>query len=179
MNNRKRFLIVAAALGIAAGIVACSTVEVSTDFDPAASFGQYKTFSIAPLKEFDEITAGRIETALSQALQAKGLQKTAEKGDLTVAVAAKISNQKQINSTGYGGYGWGGRWGGGMSTTTVQDIPVGTLVVGLVDTSTTKLVWRGTATKTLEAGSTGQQKQEALNNAVNKMFEKFPPGSAK
>ncbi len=180
MSNGKRFLVIGSAVALLAAIVACSTVEVSSDFDPAANFSQYKTFAFAPMKEFNEITAGRIETAITQALEAKGLKKAADKPDLAIEVAAKISNQKQINSTGWGGYGWGGYgWGGGMSTTTVQDIAVGTLLVALVDANTNKLVWRGTATKTLSEGSSGEQKQEALNNAVKKMFAKFPPGSGK
>ncbi len=180
MDKVRRLLVVTAALGLAAGIVACSTVTVSTDFDPAAAFGQYKTFGFAPMKEFNDIVAGRVETAITQALEGRGLKKAAEKPDLVVEVAAKISNQKQVTSTGWGGYGWGGyRWGGGTSTATVQEIPVGTLLVGLVDASTNKLVWRGSATKTIDEGSTGPQKQVALNDAMVKLFAGFPPGSGK
>jgi len=183
MNSSKKMLVVVAAIGLVAGLVACATVDVTSDFDPAANFASYKTFAVASMPEFNSITAGRIQTAITQALQAKGLTPVAENPDLSVEVAAKIANQKQINSTGWGGYGYGrygyGGWGGGMSTTTVQDIAVGTLVVGLMDASAKKLVWRGTATKTLDESTTGQEKQQVLNDALTKMFSNFPPKGGK
>jgi hypothetical protein len=182
MNNTKRFLVIAAALGLAAGLIACSTLTVSTDFDPAANFTQYKTFTVMPLEQFknNTITADRIKAAITQALQAKGLQPASEAADLQINVFAKLSKETQVTSTGTGYGGWGYRgWGGGMSTTTVQNVNVGTLVVDLVDAKTTKPVWRGMASDTIDQKSTGQQKQEALNYAMNQMFEKYPPGAGK
>lgn len=44
------------------------------------------------------------------------------------------------------GYRWGS---GGMSTTTVQEIPVGELVVDMADVKNKSFVWRGTASDTL------------------------------
>jgi len=181
MNNTKQFLAVAAALGLVAGLMACSTVTVSTDYDPAANFSQYKTFTIMPLTQFEKIplTADRIKAAITQALQAKGLQSASDTADLQIQVFAKLSQETQMTSTGgYGGWGYRG-WGGGMSTTTVQNINVGTLVVDLVDAKTNKPVWRGMASDTVDQSSTGQQKQEKLNYAMNKMFATFPPGAAK
>jgi hypothetical protein len=179
MKSAKRFLVIAAALGLVAGLVACSTVNVSTDYDPAANFAQYKTFTVMPLTQFQNnpITADRIKAAITQAMQARGLQPVSENADLQVNVFAKLSQETQINSTGYGG--WGYRWGGGMSTTTVQNVAVGTLVVDLVDAKTDKPVWRGEASDTISPSSTGEQKQEQLNDAMNQMFAKYPPGGGK
>jgi hypothetical protein len=154
---------------------------VSTDYDPAANFAQYKTFTVMPLEQFknNTITADRIKAAITQALQAKGLQPTSDTADLQIQVFAKLSQETQMTSTGgYGGWGYRG-WGGGMSTTTVQNINVGTLVVDLVDAKTDKPVWRGMASDTMDQSSTGQQKQEKLNYAMNQLFAKFPPGAAK
>jgi len=183
MKIKTRFLVIAAGLGLAAGLVACSTVTVSTDYDPAANFNQYKTFTVMPLEQFknNTITADRIKAAITQALQARGLQPGPDTADLQINVFAKLSKETQMTSTGTGGYGygWRGGWGGGMSTTTIQDIAVGTLVVDLVDAKTNKPVWRGTASKTLEGETTGEQKQQTLNDAMTKMFAKFPPGGGK
>jgi hypothetical protein len=66
-----------------------------------------------------------------------------------------------------------------MSTTTVQNLNVGTLVVDLVDPKTNKPVWRGIASDTIDPKSTGEQKQEALNYAMDQMFAKYPPGGGK
>jgi len=181
MNNTKRFLVIAAVLGLATGLVACSTVTVSTDYDPAANFAQYKTFTIMPLEQFKNIpiTADRIKMAITQAMQARGLQPASGPADLEVNVFAKLSQETQATTTGgYGGWGYRG-WGGGMSTTTIQNVNVGTLVVDLVDSKTNKPVWRGMASDTIDPKSTGEQKQEALNYAMNQMFEKYPPGAGK
>jgi len=182
MKINKRFLVIAAGLGLAACLVGCSTVTVSTDYDPAANFNQYKTFTVMPLEQFknNTITADRIKAAITQALQARGLQPGPDTADLQINVLAKLSKETQMTSTGGGYGGWGYRgWGGGMSTTTIQNIDVGTLVVDLVDAKTNKPVWRGMASKTIEQSQTGEQKQQALNDAMNKMFAKYPPGGGK
>jgi hypothetical protein len=60
-----------------------------------------------------------------------------------------------------------------MATTTVDNIPVGTLVIDMYDTSTKQLVWRGLATDQLSDKPDKDTKK--LEKAVNKMFDKFPP----
>ena len=47
-----------------------------------------------------------------------------------------------------GGWRWHG-WGTGMTTTTVEKIPVGTLVVDIYDCSSRNLIWRGEAQEQL------------------------------
>ena len=76
-----------------------------------------------------------------------------------------------------GGWGWR-RWGGGFgdgfgtSTTTEETYKVGTLIVDLFDTSTKKLIWRGSASDTLSDKS--DKNIKTLNSDVHKMFEHFP-----
>ena len=182
MNDTKRLLVSAAALVLAFGLVACSSMTVSTDHDPAASFAQYKTFTVMPLEQFKDnpITGDRIKLAITQALQARGLTPATGTADLQVHLFAKLSKETQITSTGggYYGYGWHG-WGGGMSTTTVQDVAVGTLVVDLVDSKTEKPVWRGIVSDTISGSSTAKQKHEKLNYAMNQLFAKYPPEAGK
>jgi hypothetical protein len=180
MKYAKNWLMPVAGAVLVAGMMGCSTVTVSTDFDPAADFSGYKTFTIAPLTQFNQIVAGRVQAALTQALQGRGLQPAASGGDLTVGVAAKIGKQTQITSTDYGyGYGYGWRGGGGMSTATVREVPVGTLVVDLVDAKAKKLVWRGIASDTMDTEATGEKRQANLNAALVQLFASYPPGAKK
>ncbi len=180
MRRTTRSLAIAAALGAAACVVACSTVQVGTDHDPTTNFGLYKTFSFMPMTEFNSITAGRLQAAITKALQGRGLQPAAGTGDLQISVLARFSKEKQVTATGFGGYGARGvRWGTGMGTATVQDIPVGTLIVDLVDSTANKLVWRGTATDTMKPTASGEERQEALDKAMTALFAKYPPGAAK
>ena len=61
-----------------------------------------------------------------------------------------------------------------MSTTTVRRIPVGTLAVDLVDAREKELARRGTASDTVRNDSPAE-KDQALQEAMPKMFETFPP----
>jgi hypothetical protein len=63
----------------------------------------------------------------------------------------------------------------GMATTAVEDVPVGTLIVDMYDTSSKRLVWRGMARDTLS--DKPEKNSEKLQKAVDKMFAKFPPRS--
>ena len=59
----------------------------------------------------------------------------------------------------------------------MEQIPVGTLIVDIGDSSSKKYKWRGTATKTL---SSDQGKNEkTIEQEVKKMFEQFPPKEKK
>ena len=74
----------------------------------------------------------------------------------------QLSEQKQFTTTSMGGYGyrgWGGM-GGGMATTTQQNIPIGTLIVDLVDPATHEMVWRGTASDQVSGSGADQGKIE-------------------
>ena len=51
----------------------------------------------------------------------------------------------------------------------------GTLVIDLVDRRTKKLVWRGTAQAALSETPSKAEREATIDEAVKKMFEKFPP----
>jgi hypothetical protein len=57
--------------------------------------------------------------------------------------------------------------------TTVENTPVGTLVVDVFDGNSKKLIWRGTATDTLSSKPESNEKK--LEHSVTDMFKKFPP----
>ena len=96
-------------------------------------------------------------------------------GDASVSAFGATKN-KQTLDTFYDGFGGGWRWRGfgdmGMSTTTVENTPEGTLVVDIFDSQSKKLIWRGKAT---EALSTKPEKNaEKLDKTVADLFKKFP-----
>jgi hypothetical protein len=63
-----------------------------------------------------------------------------------------------------------------MATTTVEKIPVGTLVIDMYDTSTKQLIWRGLAHDQLSDKPDKDTKK--LEKAVNKMLDKPPARSS-
>jgi hypothetical protein len=151
--------------------LACSTMRTSVDYDRSIDFSRYKTFAFArgtPARR--DFTQRRIEEVIASALQSKGLAPAdGEKPDLRVFTHVILEKQQRIDTIVYG-YGW--RLGGGIATTMVTNIPVGTLIVDLVDTERKDLVWRGKATDTI--GSDSEAREQQLREAVSKMFEGFP-----
>jgi len=168
-----------ATLAFVAASFGCSTLEINTDYAPGTDFSKYKTFTIkqgAPPK--NAIAAERVANALTAALEAKGLKRAPEGGDLSVFVHFQAGKETQINTTGYGYGGWGGwRWGGygGTQTTTVQEIPTGTLVVDLVDAAKGGAVWRGIAKDQVSTSATPEEREKKVNAVFAELFAGFPP----
>lgn len=149
--------------------------KVVTDFDHSANFSQYHTYSWGHLHVADPLFEKRVREAVDHALQEKGLREVETGGDLTVTAVAVKDNKTEYNTFYDGlGPGWGWRgWGTGMATTTIDKIPVGTLVVDLYDTNSEHLVWRGEAEDQLS--DKPEKNSKKLEKSVDKVFEKFPP----
>lgn len=167
-------------IGFAAAIAmtaACSTLQTSTDYDHKVNFAQFHTFQLVEgTKDPITFTQKRIEDAITTQLTNAGWQAVTSNPDILVYTHAVVGQQKQWTSTSMGGwgyYGWGGM--GGMSQTTETTIPIGTLVVDLVNPKSKELVWRGTASD--QISSSGAE-QGQIQDAVAALFKGFPPGSA-
>jgi hypothetical protein len=152
--------------------------KVETDYDHSVNFNQYHTYSWGHVRSTDPFFEQRIRDAVDHDLQTKGWQLVPAGGDVTLTAVAIKKNQAEY-TTFYDGLGGGWRWhgwGGGMATTTVENIPVGTLIIDMYDTSTKQLLWRGLAHDQLSDKPDKDTKR--LEKAVNKMFDKFPPRSS-
>jgi hypothetical protein len=150
--------------------------KVETDYDHSVNFSQYHTYSWGNVRSTDSFFEQRIRDAVDHELQAKGWQLVPAGGDVTLTAVAIKRNQAEY-TTFYDGLGGGWRWHGwgGMATTTVENIPVGTLVVDIYDTSTKQLIWRGLAHDQLTNKPDKDTKK--LERAVDKLFDRFPPRS--
>ena len=175
-----RVLAVAAALGLSGTIAFAQDVKV--DFDKDADFSKVKTFAIKIGTSWNNpISEKRVLAEIQQGLTEKGWTATDEaKADALVVLHGATEKQKSLNtfySGGYGGYGWRGGWGGGMSsaTTTVNEFTVGTLVVDVFDAKTKALMYRGVAQD--ELSDKPEKNAKKLAKASDKLFKDFPPGS--
>jgi hypothetical protein len=176
--KRTLALLAVAALALA---VACSTLQTNADWDKTANFSNYKTWGWKEDGSIkNDILNRRIQGLIGAELGKKGLTRSDDNPDLWVAVHGRMSKETQINTYNTGwGYGWGWYGGGGMTTSTVQEIPVGTLIVDLVDSRKKEMVWRGTATDTLKPDRSPDEREQALSEAFAKLFEKYPPPPSK
>ena len=62
-----------------------------------------------------------------------------------------------------------------MSTSTTSTLYIGTLVLDMYDPAKKQLVWRGTASKTLDANAKPEKRQKNLQKATAKLLKNYPP----
>jgi Domain of unknown function (DUF4136) len=164
-ENRALALLFAASLTSACAASLTTTVHS----DPAADFSRYKTFQIRKSRLQTENEA-LLDREIAARLEAKGLKPVDHDPDLEV-VPRPIRGPQEPE--GEVGYGW---WTGGASAQATGGVPVGTLVVDLVDPAKNQLVWRGEASGTVPP--TGGLKRDKVRIALDRMFADFPPKPA-
>src|SRR5436190_6044653 len=159
--------------------------DVRYNFDKDANFSTFKTYKWVVIKgasQLSDLADRQVKSAVDAELAKKGLSKTdADSADLYIGYQAAVGQEKQYTSfdTGWGyGPGWGGGWyggGGGMSTTTSTTIHTGQLGLDMYDPTEKQLVWRGTASKTLDPKAKPEKREKNLKKAVAKLLKNYPP----
>jgi hypothetical protein len=143
----------------------------------STKFKSYKWIAIQGAVTPDQIVDQEIKMAIDMGLATKGLTKTeADTADLYVGYQTAVDQEKQWNAYG-GGLGW--RVGGGMASATSSTISIGTLGLDIYDQAGKQLVWRGAATKTIDAKAKPEKRQENINKAVTKLLKNYPPPAKK
>jgi len=167
MNLIRTIALVAICLtGIATAQKVVSQYDIETDF---SKFKTYKWIIIQGTTP-NQITAQNIVGLVNTALGQKGLLQSEGNTDLLVGFQTSVDHQRQINWFNDGGPRMGGL---GQATTSI--IEVGTLVVDMYDPGQKRLVWRSSATKTLNRGGNPDKNYVRLEKAVDKLLKDFPP----
>ncbi|PHK25445.1 lipoprotein [Nostoc linckia z15] len=171
---------------ITAVAASCSSVRVSSDYDEAASFGTYKTYAFfkegLDKADISDLDKKRIMRAIDAEMQQKGFTKS-DKPDLLINLFTKSSQQVNVNNWGYGGFGWGWGYGYGWGPgfyggyPMVTSYPEGTLYIDLVDGNKKELVWQGVGSGVLTRDR--DEKQDRINEFVQKILAQFPPQEKK
>jgi Domain of unknown function (DUF4136) len=183
----KRLALLTAALLFASATPAVAQ-DVRYDFDKDKDFSKFKTYKWVEIKGAqlpDELTQKALTSAIDAELARKGLTKTdSDNADLYIGYQTALSQEKEFTSynTGWGyGPGWGGAWygHGGMASTTTygstSTVYVGQLDLSMYDPATKQLVWRGSASKTLDPKAKPDKKQKNITKAVAKLLKNYPP----
>jgi hypothetical protein len=148
-----------------------SAQSVTYDFDRSANFTRFKTYTWVRGTDLnDQLNHQRIMRAVDAQLAARGFSKVEAAGnpDVLVAYHASFDRNLQINA-----FGSGPRIGMRSGTATVEEIVVGTLAVDMMDAQTRSIVWRGMATKELDARAS-PDKEKGINKAAEKIFKNYP-----
>ena len=168
-SHRLRILLVACIFLVASSLAA---QKINVEFDQSTDFSKYKTFAIrgGQLNSKDpslnsELTRKRIDTAIENALTAKGLTKSTGRTDLNVRY--RLGEQRKTEVERYPA-GWRG-----LGTRLVRTpYAEGTLVLDFHDPTSKSLVWRAIASE--EKSSAGDISKK-LDDMVRKSVAKYPP----
>ena len=163
---------------IALGILSVAAVvaradKVTSDYNHAVNFSQYKTFMwIQEPKADDPFMADRLVSAINAQLAARGFTRVSDGADM--AVGANLATEERHDlETYYDGWGGAWDWGGGWAITRVHTYEVGTLTVDLFDAECKKMIWQGVATD--ELSSRPERRTKEIHKQIEKMFKAFPP----
>jgi hypothetical protein len=168
------------ALAVAFVLSAAAVVpaqDVTYNAMPGTDFSKFKTYkwvAIEGVKYPDQITDSQIKAAIDKQLAGKGFTKTdADTADLFVTYQLALQEQKEWNVYGTGGYRYRGM--GGTGTATSSTILIGTLGVDMYTPAEKQLVWRGSATRTVDPNAKPEKRTQNLDKAMTKMFKNYPP----
>jgi hypothetical protein len=145
--------------------------SVTYDFDRSANFTKFRTYTwVRGTTLGDELNHQRVVRAIDAQLTARGFSRVEANPDVLVAYHASFDKNLQINA-----FGSGPRIGYRSGTATVEEIVVGTLAIDMMDAQTRSIVWRGIATKELDAKASPEKKEKGINKAAEKIFKNYPP----
>ncbi len=168
-------------------LCACSTLRVSSDYDPAFDFSGLRSWdwlTDTPAGTVDPrlptgLVEERIRAALEKHLAARGYQRSGSgTPDFRVGYHAAVEDKVDVRTinraSGYGP-GWGAGRGLMTSDTYVREYEQGTLILDVVDSRSNRLVWRGSAQAEVYSYSTPEQREARIDDAVAQILERFPP----
>jgi len=155
--------------------------KVKVEYNPDENFAGFKNYSWIIQDYYQRpILAMHIVGAVDEQLQAKGLQRVENAGDLVVAAYGAIDNdlnvayrQEIYSMPGLSGPVW---WANGMwipGSSSAVYIKKGTLVVDIADPQLKRLKWRGVAHANLDSQNP-KKSLDLINKSVEKMFRKYP-----
>jgi len=109
-------------LVIATLTTAAFAAQVPTDYDHAAKFSAYKTYSWTKVATVNSNWAARVKDAVNKELSAKGWTQVPSGGDVSVVAVGTTRTEQQLN-TYYNGFG--GRRFGGFGNELLQSASIG------------------------------------------------------
>ncbi|MFQ5995671.1 MAG: DUF4136 domain-containing protein [Acidiferrobacterales bacterium] len=188
MSVATRFFLVLLA-GFFAG---CSSMQVTSDYDPAADFADLTTYDWMPGPQKatgdprldNPLLEGRIKTAVDKQLAAQGFVKRSSAADFYIGYHLALEKRLAVSTmNSYYGYraGWGWNYGAGTGVlgpeSYTYEYEQGSLILDIVKPDTRKLIWRGSAQAEVNETASSDKKQKQIDEAVRKMLAHFPPKS--
>lgn len=173
---------------LALSLAGCATLQVETEYVEGADFKKYRSFtflSVDPVPSEapaikDPQVRERIRYFVARELLKRGFLQAPEGvlPDFFIAMHGWAGDQIAIDQYGYGyGAGFGYPYGGAVMVSSAPTYQVrayrsGTLILDFVDARSREMFWRGTGSDSVSP----DQGPAALENAIVKIIEAYPPG---
>ena len=174
---------------------ACASAKIGYDYDHSANFSAYHTYEWMPgdqprtgdRRVDSSVVDMRLRIAIGTQLRLKGYTTSGNrKPDFYVAYHIAVKDMAPHVSSQYYSDGMAGhafthsadtRSASSTHTTAIEapTYMAGTLLIDIIDTTSNKLVWRGTAAGQVDPGLTSQERDERIRNLVREMLSHFPP----
>jgi hypothetical protein len=166
-------------------VVGCSTMSFNHDWDRDTDFSAYSTYawlaqpvnqatgSAQVAQQQNTLLQKRVRSAVDVQMRDKGFQLNVDSPDILLVYHTGL--QDKVNVTDYGYrysydyWGWGGR------DIDVYQYTEGSLIIDMIDATTKELVWRGSATATIDEGASTEKRESQLDKAARGIFENYPP----
>jgi hypothetical protein len=161
----------------------CSPMKVTSDYDKNADFNAYKTYSYTQSVNTLTLQSANKEllvSSVTREMNARGYRKS-NSLVTDVLVDLYIEYDKTLKTTQTNDQIMGMRpyrYGGGFSNTSVDQhiFKQGTLLIDIIDGKKNEIVWEGRATTALKEDQPDMEKEKQINEAVRRIFEKYPVG---
>lgn len=164
-------------------------ISISQDYLASYDFTQIKSYQFLAMdeKNYTSLNKKRVENALKKTLKAKGLNLSEnQKSDVTVAftIYQQEKQRQRVTSTNTANMYYGRSYFGpavNFSTTYVDNIDyqVGNLIIDIVDNKSRQVVYHSVASSEIVEGLEPGERDQLIQEAVNKALANFPPEKTK
>jgi hypothetical protein len=155
--------------------------KVKVDWDRELDMSGWKTYGWADdsIKPEGDIARSRVEDALRDAFEAKGMELAQDQPDFLIRYHAIVDEQTKQSSVRIG-LGVSRRVGsrgavsiGSSTSPKAHTVEVGTLVVDVVDARSGKVAWTAEGSDTLKGDP--EKRRAQIDKALAKALQDFPP----
>jgi len=162
----------------------CSSISVSHDYDNHFAWRSFKTYAWLGTAQTDpnsqasaQLSGGLLDKRIHDAVDFEMGQRNIVAGDNPeILVKYHLGAEDKVSVTDWGYRYSDYYWGYGGRQIDVYQYTEGTLVIDVIDAESKTLIWRGSATGTVDGKQrTPEEMQERVNGIVGKTLESFPP----
>lgn len=174
-------------------LLGCSTIHVSSDYDPEADFSIIQTYAWKDAEvnndalDANPLLKKRLMASVEQYLQSRGYRKPSHDSLPDAYIVIHAGFKEKMRVTNWGGpsgyyadpwyHPWWGRDRYYGNRVDVSYYTEGTLVIDVVASGRKELIWRGIGTGIVKEYTDREKMQKAIDEYVHEILNQFPPGN--